>query len=378
VAGPQAVWVEGPPAEPRPFGLFTAAQVVEDTDVHWLYGGAQHTVDFCGEASDSAGACTDFGALSIDVDDAGMATLTATGAPDGTYQVLWGDEEEGTGPEHIGGLTGQHHTYDTAAESPAERTVVVTGPQSYRATATITVVDGEATAPEDFTVGVSKVATDGIDVVEGDPFVALHLLECSPVGYTAAELQERARRGLQMGEQRTVERVVQRAMARDPRTAILGEGDPFSVVEGLAMLEKYAAANYPGIPVIHASPDVVTLLAAKHLIHRYPPSAGRQETLQTPNGSLVVSGGGYAQTLYPEPDPTRVVPTPGSDQSMLYVTGAVQVRRGSVIEVRNPIDVSAGTSARNVSSNLAERPYVVTWDCIVATVVVSATEAGPA
>ena len=49
MVGPQAEWVDGPPAEPRPFGLFTAAQVVEDAEARWLMGGARHEVDYCGE-----------------------------------------------------------------------------------------------------------------------------------------------------------------------------------------------------------------------------------------------------------------------------------------------------------------------------------------
>lgn len=375
MAGPQAVWVDGPPAEPRPYGLFTAAQVVEDAQPRWLMGGARHEVDYCGEAYDSAGVCWDFGTLAISVDDASEATIDAAGYPDGDYQITWGDEADGEGPETVTTLDGATHTY-TADD---DYTVTVTGPRSYGATVTITVEDGVASAePADALVGITKQPHSGVDVVEGEAFAVLHLLTCNPVGFGdgTVSLDERARRALQMGEQRAVERVVARALARDERAVVLAGGTTLSVVDGLAALEKYAAANYPGRATIHATPDVVTLLDAAGAVK--VGTVNGTDMIVTVQGTKVVSGGGYSPLREPTPVDDGVLPANDADTEWLYVTGAVQVRRGAAIEVNDAMNVTAGTTARNERTALAERPYVATWDCIVAAVAVSTTEDGPA
>ena len=189
------------------------------------------------------------------------------------------------------------------------------------------------------------------------------------------DLEERARRGLQMGEQRAVERVVARALARDERAVVLAAGAPLSVVDALAALEKYAGANYPGRATIHATPDVVTLLDAKGAVSIR--SVNGTERIVTGQGTVVVSGGGYSPLREPTPDPDDLLPANDAGMEWLYVTGAVQVRRSAAIKVRSVVNTTGGTAVRNQSSNLAERPYVATWDCMVAAVQVAASEAGP-
>lgn len=378
MAGPQAVWVEGPPAEPRPYGLFTAAQVVEDGEPRWLMGGARHEVDYCGEAYDSAGACWDFGTLSVSVDDAGLLTIDADGYPDGDFQILWGDEDEGDGATTVTSLDGATHTYDTAAESPATWTITVTGPRSYGATVTFDTTDGEATEATDATVGISKVPVVGVEVVEGEPFAVLHLLECTPVGFGdgTVSLADRAREALRMGEQRAVERVVARALARDDRAVVLAAGDPLGPVDALAALEKYAAANYPGRATIHATPDLVTLWDSRGVVSLR--TVNGVEQIVTGQGTKVVSGGGYSPLREPTPDLDDVLPANDAGVEWAYVTGAVQVRRTAIIEAAAVMNSTGGTAARNQSSYLAERPYVATWDCMVAAAQVTILDVVPA
>lgn len=374
MVGPQAVWVDGPPAEPRPYGLFTAAQVVEDAEPRWLMGGARHEVDYCGEAYDSAGACWDFGTLSIAVDTAAEATITAAGYPDGDYQITWGDEGEGEGPETVTVLNGATHTY----AAPGDYTVTITGPRSYGATVTITVADGEASEAVAAVVGVAKQSHTGVDVVEGAPFAVLHLLECTPVGFGdgTTSLADRAREALRMGEQRAVERVVARALARDDRAVVLASGSLLGAVDALAALEKYAAANYPGRATIHATPDVVTLWDHRGVVTLR--TVNGVEQIVTGQGTKVVSGGGYSPLREPTPDLGDVLPANDANTEWAYVTGAVQVRRTSIIEANSAMNTTGGTAARNQQTYLAERPYVATWDCIVAAVQVSTLDAGPA
>jgi hypothetical protein len=371
VAGPQAVWVDGPPAEPRPYGLFTAAQVVEDAQARWLMGGARHEVDYCGEAYDSAGACFDFGTVTVTLDADGTATVTATGQPDGDFHITWGDEGVGEGPETVTDLDGATHQY-TEADLPL--TITVTGPRSYGAT----VADVDVSDTFDGVVGVAKQGHTGVDVVEGEPFAVLHLLECTPVGFGdgTVSLADRAREALRMGEQRAVERVVARALARDERAVTLAGGTALSAIDALAALEKYAAANYPGRATIHATPDIITLWDHQGVVALR--TVNGVEQIVTGQGTKVVSGGGYSPLREPTPDPDDVLPANDADTEWVYVTGAVQVRRASIIEANVAMNTTGGTAARNQQTYLAERPYVVTWDCIVGAVQASTLQAGPA
>jgi hypothetical protein len=374
VAGPQAVWVEGPPAEPRPYGLFTAAQVVEDAEPRWLMGGARHEVDYCGEAYDSAGACWDFGTLTVTVAIDGTATIDADGYPDGDFNITWGDEGVGEGPETVTVLDGTTHDY-TPGDLPL--TITITGPRSYGATVDVDVDDADLLT---FTgvVGIAKQPHVGVAVVEGEPFAVLHLLECTPVGFGegTVPLADRAREALRMGEQRAVERVVARSLARDDRAVVLASGTALGPVDALAALEKYAAANYPGRATIHATPDLVTLWDSRGVVTLR--TVNGVEQIVTGQGTKVVSGGGYSPMREPTPDPDDVLPANAANSEWGYVTGAVQVRRAGIIEAQSVVNSTGGTAARNQSSYLAERPYVATWDCIVAAVKVTTLDVVPA
>lgn len=366
MAGPMAEWVEGPPVEPRPFGLFTAAQVVDEAEARWLMGGARYEVDYCAEAYDSAGVCFDFGTLTVSVDAAGLATVEAAGYPDGDYQITWGDEGAEEGPETVTTLDGTTHTY----AAPGDYDVTITGPRSYGATVTVTVVAATASGPFTATIGVTKQVNTGIEVAEGDAFAVLHLFECNPAGQSPEAMQERARRALMLGEQRAVERVVSRALARHPDAVTLNGGTAVSVVDGLAMLEKYAAANYPGRATIHATPDVVTLLDAKGAVSRE--TSGGVEHIETVQGTRVAAGGGYSPLRAPTADTATPLPANAADREWLYITGTVQVRRIAAIRA------DALDTTRNRYQVLAERPYVVTWDCLTAAVQVASVDGGPA
>lgn len=366
MAGPAPVWITGPTVEPRPYGLFTVAEVVEDADPRWLMG-ARYEVDYCGEAYDSAGVCFDFGTLSVAVDDAAEATITAAGGPDGDYVIDWGDGSDPVTVAGMAGVDGATHTY----ADPDDYAVVVTGPGSYMATVLVTVEDGEASTAADAEVGLGKQARSGVDVVEGEGFAVLHMLECNPVG--RQDMEDRARRALQMGEQRAVERVVARALARHPDAELI-TNTSLTAVDGLAKLEKHAAANYPGRAIIHATPDVITQLDAKNAVSIR--TVNGREVIVTGQGTLVVSGGGYSPLRAPEADTDTPLDDNAAGTEHMYVTGAMQVRRGSLIEVHDGIDTT-GTQARNSKLALAERPYVVMWECVTAAVLVATTEEAP-
>ena len=203
-------------------------------------------------------------------------------------------------------------------------------------------------------VGFSKIVTEGIPETVGDPFVAYSLLQCAPMG--GVNLEERVRRNLQLGEQRAVERFLAAAL---PTGAVdVRPGTAVTPVEGVAILEQWAAAEYGGVPVIHAPRGVASVAASGGGMVR---ASGR---LETSLGSLIAAGGGYAGLMGPGGTP------PGADEAWLYVTGTVTVRRAPEMSVV-AATMRRAPEATNDALTMAERPYVVATECIRGAVLVS-------
>lgn len=354
------VLIEPPAVTPLPYGLLTAGLVVPHGDARFGMG-VQYQPDYCGEATDTAGICQDMGTLTISVDAAGEATIDAAEFPDGSFAVLWGDEEPETA-ELIDDLDGATHTYADAGDFD----VIVTGPRSYRAVVTVTVEDGETSGPFDASVGVSKLATDGMETVSAEAFAIMHLFRCSAPG-TIDQGAERARRSLQLGEGRAVERVVARLLARDENTVTLTETAQHPV-DALAMLEKHSAAVYPGVPIIHSTRDVGTILTSLGAVDRYG------DHLETKQGARFASGGGYAPLREPNSVLTTPLETNAEGVEWLYVTGAVTIHRSEAIDVQPTFSTSP---ADNQFVALSERLYAVTYECVVAAVPVNVSYAVP-
>ncbi len=359
-------YVEAPPVTPLPYGLLSTALVLDDlTGTRAL--GVHYEPAFCGAAYDANGVCQedpDLGTLEVSVDAAGEATITAAGHPASGYSIEWGDEtpaQDSTDPD------GETHTY----ADPGTYVVLVRDDEvGYVATATVTVEDAEASGPFDADVAFSKIEHDGLDLVDGDPFALYHLFRCNPVGITAEAFQERARTALRLGEQRGLERVTGHRLARTAGAVDLTPtpGTAVHPVEGLGILEGWSADNYGGVPVVHVPRAAGTHLTTYGAVIRGG-TGGRLETVQ---GALVASGGGYGALVGPQTDaedPGSVV-APGAGEAWLYVTGQVVVRRGPAIEVGPVMD---RTPALNVQAALTERLYTSTWECITGAVLVDLT-----
>lgn len=194
--------------------------------------------------------------------------------------------------------------------------------------------------------------------VEADPITVYGSWFCLKLGYTLDEVQARARAHLLAGEQQSVEYAVwtgdggNRPYLADPETVNLGEAT--CAAQLLAMLYEHADTAFTGEPVIHMPRPVVPWLT-DHVTRE----SGRLVTTQ---GVPIAAGAGYTEANT-GPGGTRAP----EGSYWVYATGPVTVRRGPIDNVPSP--TSAGFNRRdNTLLALAERQYVVGWDCLTAAV----------
>lgn len=134
---------------------------------------------------------------------------------------------------------------------------------------------------------------------------------------------------------------------QDP-TSIVVTGAAVDVATGLGLLESALADCYNGVGVIHVPVKLLPTLQAYNLV------VAQNGKLRTLNGNLVAVGAGY-----PGSSPSGVAPADG--EAWMYATGAVFMYRG---EVQIPSDkVSSINRTTNTREMIAERTYVLGWDC---------------
>lgn len=215
-----------------------------------------------------------------------------------------------------------------------------------------------------------KTVDDGVPGASGTPLTVYDGYLCRLPGRPSPqEIRDRATQKLLLGEQRAVEEAFWTGAAAnephlaDPDAVVLNAvplpaaADALHVVAGVAALEGYLAANYPGIGVLHAPRGVATLLDRHHLVD------DQRGTLRTLLGTAVAAGGGYVVNTGPTGDPAP------DGTAWIYATGAVVIRRGEIVV--NPDTLAAAFNRRtNEVEVLAERQYVITRECVLAAVLV--------
>lgn len=218
----------------------------------------------------------------------------------------------------------------------------------------------------------------GIPVVEGDPFTLYSLFRCNPVGLGAEGLRAKAGESLRTGESRGIEHAV---ADRLPLTVgavdLTPAGGAVHPVDGLAALEAHAARYYGGVPVLHIPRAVTTILGALGSVRRETGGPVSGLHLETHQGAVIASGGGYYEMAGPLTDaenPASIQPA-GAGEAWLYVTGTVVVRRSPTAQA-TPLVMSRVTggdplAATNDAYVLASRAYVASWECITAAVLVA-------
>lgn len=202
-----------------------------------------------------------------------------------------------------------------------------------------------------------------------DPITVYGSWHCPLVGFSVAEAQERAREHLTAGEQHALEFAIWTgAMGNRPAFAV-GEDDPHGGqptpvlgyaacgAELLSLIYAAADVGFAGEPVIHVPRAALPWLARENLVVRA--SGGR---LETPAGVPIVAGTGYTEA---NTGPDGVQAPQGS--WWVYVTGPVVVYRGPIVDVPEPPGTGLNTRTNDYTA-LAERRFVVAWDCLTAAV----------
>jgi hypothetical protein len=189
--------------------------------------------------------------------------------------------------------------------------------------------------------------------------------DCAPVGMDEArQIAERAFAqtaswqaerafwtGTADGQQVVFPHLAANAEVTDQTGALLQSvpvtGSATDVVCALGFLEDTLADCYNGVGVIHVTRRTLPVLFAWNLVEARGPQ------LRTRNGNLVVVGSGYPGT-----GPAGQVPT--ACMSWMYATGAV-------FALASPIRIINGVEAFDRTTNtrklMAERTYVIGWDC---------------
>lgn len=136
------------------------------------------------------------------------------------------------------------------------------------------------------------------------------------------------------------------------------------VATGLGELENALASCYNGVGVVHVPTKAVPTFDAWGLLRR---DGGRDgvngqlgRRLRTANGNLVAVGAGYPGT-----SPTGAAAPAG--QAWVYATGAVFGYRSGVNYTTERDSINRGT---NTISMIAERTYVIGWDCCLVAILV--------
>lgn len=173
-------------------------------------------------------------------------------------------------------------------------------------------------------------------VSQFNPFYVYHYNTDSVVGHTLEEHRANTLQRLVASEQRSAEEYLwtQLVAASGPVTSLSGY-DPGVV---LGYLEQVLAENYGGQGAIH-----MNRLTATYLWEYLQVQGGK---MVTKLGTPVIAGAGYDNLVSP------------LDKFTMFVSGPVVLYRGEADVRANAID-----KAINQVSIIAQRDYVLGWDC---------------
>lgn len=174
-------------------------------------------------------------------------------------------------------------------------------------------------------------------VKQYEPFT-VYAYNTDPIpGHSLAEHRDQTVQRLINGEQIVAERKLWADMIASPDATI--DASAYTPTYALAVAEQAIAEAYPGTGIIHMSRQSATILWANLVV-----SGGKMQTLL---GTPVVVGAGY----------DNAVGSPIATSS-IFATGPVLLYRGDIDTREQAIN-----KAHNEVSYVAQRDYVLGWDC---------------
>jgi len=204
-----------------------------------------------------------------------------------------------------------------------------------------------------------KTFNDAPGWQDGADFIGALGLNCKAIGYDFAAEEALASQAYDNAESKFVEKSFAAVRFVDhgdhwsaPTDVTPTPGTAVSVEVGLAILEGDAALHYAGVPTIHTSRTVVSLLAQDGGVNL------DGSVIRSDLGSKFASGGGYESLAGPDGDAAA------AGEYWMYATGEVTILRGEKF-VRQEMDRST-----NEVLILVERPYIGVVDCYAAAVLV--------
>lgn len=279
-----------------------------------------------------------------------VAAPSFTPLPYGLLSSLWDQVRNPDDPHWTSGVTWE----STCAQ----------GGTTYDECWAVTGTGGAAPAPG------SKASTTSITRRGALPFTVYAEIDCSAPGFWD-RAQDFVTEALTQSEQWQVENAIWTGQAGGqsvvwPRlaanasfvepasgitlglgaTVVSGNSAPMDLVEGWGLLEQALADCYDGVGVLHVPRNLLAQAKHSNLIED---EGGRYRSA---GGNLVVFGAGYRGT---SPSGTAT-----SGQTWIYATGAMFVYRGRPQVI--PVTESLNRSNNTVKA-LAERTYLVGWDC---------------
>jgi hypothetical protein len=202
----------------------------------------------------------------------------------------------------------------------------------------------------------SKTFGAGPTTITGNPFIVYASMTCGTVGHSAEELRAMMLARLKAGEQSIVEDVFSRgtvgqspSLANNTPNLGVAAGTPINAAHAVALLEKALYSTYGPLGVLHIPMQAYPYLAFRNILVKDGP------VWRTPMGTPI-SFGNYAGL-------TVAGAAPAAGHITFYITGATNVFRTSDTDVF----INEFGSTVNLTTNqfflVAEREYVVTYDC---------------
>lgn len=200
---------------------------------------------------------------------------------------------------------------------------------------------------------------DRVGTCTFEPVTAYAGAECSPIGLSFRELQERAMQQLVMGEQWVLEDWFMRRFLADAThtTDLTPAAGAVHIVNGIGILENWLATTYGGQGLIHAPIGTASLLA----MHQQVPFGSDETCPTTLAGNGVILGAGYSANVGPATPPTAP-PVAPAGEAWLYITPPMRIRRDDRIMVTQQQSQGFNTQI-NDQRALAETTFVSEVAC---------------